>query len=1311
MTNNRFKQHTSNILSAHLRRLREAPSSGQALIEYALITALLVIAIIVALTATGPAIGNVFSNTVFNLIGAPAPSSTPLNPTEFWELVTAVASYTPSSIILPTNTLAPPTATPTVGPSPTNTPETPTATPTATETPGPSPTPSDIIHDAPFYDNIANPEWWRLDTGAVFAGYNDWNVEWWRTGSRSVSSVESTMSNSPYCTSTYSNLNLEFYWGSGAPSPVGACVGSSRKDDFASRWTRTVYFDNDTTLELKTVSDDGLRVFIDGTLISAISPWYYHGNVTRTTNYTFTGGVNHTVVVEHFEGGGGATLVFTMSMPSEDVGNCEWTMSNEYAHSAPDAWSDSPGRYYSNNILCHLALRGAVNLSTLSNPPRMTFWDRYDLDNYDKAWLQIREYGDTGPWYAKLIHENYSFNLSWSRQTIDLANFDAINVDTGSPVTMDWTNRTIEFRFVLETDGRYTENGWWIDDIAIEGNELNVYTVGFSDDMETGDANWLPGGTWAISSEHTRSGSGAWSDSPGAYYTDWTNASLQLDGIVDLTVPESVTPELVFYHSWYLGTNDKIFAEVSTDGTNWVSLTENRPFEALQAESRNDVFVRESISLASYDGQVFYLRFRIEADNITERDGWWIDDIAIQNRPTGFMPYPFFDDMENGSANWIADGEWAISPEQAYSGSSSWSDSPGKYYEDDSNASIRSALPFALTTSVATNPELSFWYKHYVGRYDGLFVEVSTDDGLTWTSVWSYEYDGSSSSHPEAPGVPRNEFNRQMAWEYVSIDMSSYISDTTPFYIRFRLDALTDNQTRDGVWIDDIRLAEYTENPHSIPFADDMEGTTNWRAGGTWALSNESVHSGSYAWSDSPGSDYADNTFSILELIEPVDLTGLTSGDFPVLTWWERFMLDRDDYTRVQISTWQGPGWSDWSNWTQVYSHYYTDTGSWDRRQVDLRPYIGEKIRLRFVMDAMRNSRTDPGWWIDDVSIDLYNPTVIPLDFYDSADTLNGWIPEGTWGLGDIFRGAGSGPAALGPGSWTARYWDLDQFGVGNCGSQSGNAEDAIRNTRDWCSGYGTVYYTMACEVQVGDIDFTWNSSEGPAPGGACTGNPWKLDHFAIQFERTIDVEAGYYEFSVTHDDGARLYIDGTRVINKWWDTSVRTDTISRYLTAGTHVISVWFYENSGAATIQLDIARQSFSFTDSPAGDYRHLDDMSLILDGVIDMTGAVNPSLSWYDTYDIDYYDCMIAEVSLPFESGQFDNWIEVYRRCYQRNDNWTLHSIPLRDPIETALGLSPGSFNFDNKLLTFRFRLDARNNGRTDPGWWIDDVVLAD
>ncbi len=44
-------------------------TSGQALVEYVLIASLVVIGIIAVLTVTGPTVGNIFSNTVYNLLG------------------------------------------------------------------------------------------------------------------------------------------------------------------------------------------------------------------------------------------------------------------------------------------------------------------------------------------------------------------------------------------------------------------------------------------------------------------------------------------------------------------------------------------------------------------------------------------------------------------------------------------------------------------------------------------------------------------------------------------------------------------------------------------------------------------------------------------------------------------------------------------------------------------------------------------------------------------------------------------------------------------------------------------------------------------------------------------------------------------------------------------------------------------------------------------------------------------------------------------------------------------------------------------
>ncbi len=1217
-------------------------------------------------------------------------------------------------------------------------------------TPPPSPTPQDIVHSAPYYDAIGQPSWWRLNAGAVFLGYEGWEVAWWAWSGSTTADVEAAMAGPPDCTTAQSYAQpINFYWGSGGPAPGGDCAGAPwRTDNFAVRWTRTFGLAEDLTVELQTVATDGIRVTIDGAPVSAISNWGVHSSpVSATTTHTFTGGVEHTIVVEYFEYLGAATAAFLVSDGSnDDVGLCNWTMSGEYSHTAPSAWSDFPGRDYYDNSRCHIALRGAVDLSTLGSAAQMTFWNRWRLNDYDEAWLQIREYGSGMPWYGLLLHRGFAEQLTWSREVIDLADYDAIDMDTGGPVSnLDWTGRTIEFRFLLKADASSTQEGWWIDDIAIEDSGLNVYTVGFEDNMESGSMHWLPEGDWTISSEYTRSGSGAWSDSPAAHYASNTNVSLQLDGVVDLTDPASVDPELVFYHRLDLGLNDRVYVEVSTDGETWVSLTPSNPGGALYTGTSNHAFLREEISLNSaenpYQGSSFFLRFRLEADGSDEGDGWWIDDVMLRNRPTGYLPYPFLDNVEAGNEWWLPEGTWNISPEAAHSGYSAWADSPGAQYGHLTDTSLQTARPFLLASGTAAQPELSFWHRRDLAAYDNFYVEVSTDDGATWTALWAYAYADVSSPHPEAPGspgvggVPLYEFNRQLAWEYVSIDMAAYID--VPFWLRFRLEALNDAQVADGVWIDDIQLAEHQESAHALPFSDDMEGTTNWLAGGSWALSSETVHAGSYAWADSPGGAYTGDSWSVLALRAPLDLTGLAEGDFPVLYWWDRFNLGQYDYARVQVSTWQGPSWSDWSAWTEVAQQYYTTTLSWNRHQVDLRPYIGQKIRLRFVLDALQQNDTGDGWWIDDVSVVLYNPQVIPFaEFTDNAVNLDRWIVEGGWAV-DTTQNAGNIPATMQPGSWDAYFYDLRQYGVCGGDTDAQRAQNAMlgvsfKTAGPNCNQNPTLPFTPYGDgpVSLAAIDFQCDGSSSPHPDGTCNPTPWKADHdhMAIRFVSTIVVgpgESGSYDFRVTRNDGVRLFINpnaeySNPILNRWSDvtpdTSTVTDIVSLYLPEGAHAVELWYYENGGSAVVQLDIIRPSFAFHDSLGGGnppggthYPHQVNPSLILDAVLDMTGATRPVLSWFNAYDVADYDCLVAEVSLPYV--RFDDWFEVGRRCgADQYLNWAYEVGVLRSAIEQGLGLAPGSFNFNGALLALRFRLDARVDPDTGDGWWLDDIAVS-
>ncbi len=86
-----------------------ARQRGQAMTEYVIIAVFVMLAIIVAVTATGPAVGNIFSNTVNNLLGQT------LTPYATWDANTvatyakAYSQFTPPPRVFQTNTPPAPT--------------------------------------------------------------------------------------------------------------------------------------------------------------------------------------------------------------------------------------------------------------------------------------------------------------------------------------------------------------------------------------------------------------------------------------------------------------------------------------------------------------------------------------------------------------------------------------------------------------------------------------------------------------------------------------------------------------------------------------------------------------------------------------------------------------------------------------------------------------------------------------------------------------------------------------------------------------------------------------------------------------------------------------------------------------------------------------------------------------------------------------------------------------------------------------------------------------------------------------------------
>lgn len=127
----------------------------------------------------------------------------------------------------------------------------------------------------------------------VSAGCGDatrWAAQYW---------ANSTLSGTPTVEKCEDAVN--FVWWTGSPD---AAIPA---DSFSARWTKTVSF-GAGTYQFTTVSDDGIRVWVDGVLI--IDNWTDHPDTINSATHTLTAG-SHTLKVEYFENWGAATAVLT----------------------------------------------------------------------------------------------------------------------------------------------------------------------------------------------------------------------------------------------------------------------------------------------------------------------------------------------------------------------------------------------------------------------------------------------------------------------------------------------------------------------------------------------------------------------------------------------------------------------------------------------------------------------------------------------------------------------------------------------------------------------------------------------------------------------------------------------------------------------------------------------------------------------------------------------------------------------------------------------------------------------------------------
>lgn len=93
-------------------------------------------------------------------------------------------------------------------------------------------------------------------------------------------------------------------------------------------------------------------------------------------------------------------------------------------------------------------------------------------------------------------------------------------------------------------------------------------------------------------------------------------------------------------------------------------------------------------------------------------------------------------------------------------------------------------------------------------------------------------------------------------------------------------------------------------------------------------------------------------------------------------------------------------------------------------------------------------------------------------------------------------------------------------------------------------------------------VDYDWGSGSPDSRVNA--------DNFSARWTRYVDVAPGTYRFTVHSDDGVRLWVDNTLLVNDWSDHAVQVATADIALSPGHHLIKVEYYENMGQAVIRV---------------------------------------------------------------------------------------------------------------------------------------------
>jgi hypothetical protein len=148
---------------------------------------------------------------------------------------------------------------------------------------------------------------------------------------------------------------------------------------------------------------------------------------------------------------------------------------------------------------------------------------------------------------------------------------------------------------------------------------------------------------------------------------------------------------------------------------------------------------------------------------------------------------------------------------------------------------------------------------------------------------------------------------------------------------------------------------------------------------------------------------------------------------------------------------------------------------------------------------------------------------------------------------------------------------------------------------------------TLVRDDRAVDFDWGYGSPDPDIPA----------DDFSVRWTRRLGFTAGTYRFFTSTDDGVRVWVDATQVINAWTNQKLpNTHSGDIYIPAGQHTITIEFYERGGEASAHAWWRLQeTFTGFHGEYFDNRHLIGGPALErdDAEIDFDWGAGPPVAW--------------------------------------------------------------------------------------------------